>query len=388
MMTWLATPCKHSKPVSSTNCPPAPNSYDGIDSMADGIRRMVFYMDTISPPGFNEWAAAQSGNIWCFPGDPAAPSMQSLYDKFVANNLGNASSNWETWRRRFYNSKKPKDSKTYYFKLGEWIALLSDLKTKLLKYTKQNSPLPVCEPGHYVDVAEDIAAPSYQCQYCQPGHPPPCLASPISGYGCPDTCGECSKSALPCRIARSQDKPIGGIIVEDEDGKGGNGEALVRAIKAINRLIKSMSDFRAEIPVWSDNMDAYLQELAAKDFEKDFGGYPTVTYRWTDSRGYNSVVVTVGDFIIPHIDDESRDTGWFSTDECIVLKDYADLYDNCWVRVTKYPPSKDLSTVTVSMGALGKFNPFNRGVTKKSYAEYNIDDKDSGAKNHVSLVDK
>jgi hypothetical protein len=376
LTTWLAKPCKHSELVSSTNCPPALKSYDGIDSMADGIRRMVFYMDTISPPGFEDWAAVQSGNIWCSPG-----GLVALYNKFVADNLGKASSSWETWRRRFYNKKNLSDPQTYYFKLGEWIDFLKALRPRLLK---ARNDLKICDKLGEHPYTDEGVKNLDTCVACGWGGGP--LCSPWNLEGCVSSaCGECalSEDAVPCQIKKDKDHPIGGIIVGMSSG-----DVLVPAINAIDSLVASMSEFRDAIPEWSENMDAYLDKLMKSDFRKDYGGINPVTYRWNDSRGYNSVEVEVGNFTIPYIDDESRDRNWYSTDECAVLQGHTDELKECWVKVTRNQPTstEDPSTITVPMGVLGNFNPFNRGVTKKSYADYNIDSEDDNTKNHVSLV--
>ncbi len=56
---------------------------------------------------------------------------------------------------------------------------------------------------------------------------------------------------------------------------------------------------------------------------------------------------------------------WLKGKTCATLVHYTD-EDNCWIKVTKYPPTN------VSMGSLGRWNPFMRGVSKVGRAYFGI----------------
>ena len=146
------------------------------------------------------------------------------------------------------------------------------------------------------------------------------------------------------------------------------------AIAAIDDLIGRMTDFRTRIKDWSDEMDSYIDNV----LPGEYGEKNPIEYRWTDARGESRVVVQAGDFQMPSIG--RKKTGnllgcnWLKGKTCAVLEGYTDA-DRCWIKVTRYPPTN------VSLGALGRWNPFIQGVSKVSKAYYDIDEVGIKAKN-------
>jgi hypothetical protein len=91
------------------------------------------------------------------------------------------------------------------------------------------------------------------------------------------------------------------------------------------------------------------------------GGTNPVTYEWTDARGFNSVMVQVGSFQSAATHEYSTGN-WLAGKTCTELTHLTD-EDNCWVKVTRYDPSRTL-------GFLGKWNPFRHGITRKTWVGY------------------
>jgi len=380
MNTWLGTEC-NSLP-GGTPCSPPPSTYDYLDLVADDLRQMVRFMNGIIPPTFEQWVGMQYGNVkfggWSdfggagwesvdfsdFWSQPWLSQLRTQYDNAIAS--FDPSKNWENWRYYFYNPQDPNDPNTYYYKLQNnvtrdgYIDILNRLKSELISI--RDARLPPCNEGKY-----DANDPP-QCVVCAgscnpmcnvPGvchlawvyeNRPPSTGGPGWYLRCISDCTACAFNP-PCRTSAG-----GGTIDEPTD------DEFSPAIAAIDDLINRLTAFRTRIKDWSDAMDGYIVNVLSNDL----GGLNPITYRWTDMRGNSRVVVQVGPFRMPRI--ENRKYGsWLMGKECANLVDYYDANgDRCWIKVTKYPPSN------VSLGPLGRWNPFARGVSKVSRAYYGV----------------
>ncbi len=99
------------------------------------------------------------------------------------------------------------------------------------------------------------------------------------------------------------------------------------------------------------------------------GGKNPATYEWNDARGRHRVRVRVGDFRAPSIK-KKKHGNWLSGKTCFHLLHYSDEWefndrhrDENYVEVSRYDrPS--------GQGAIGRWNPLNRSITKKAYYSY------------------
>ncbi len=326
-------------------CSGAPAGYDPFDKLADGLRGAVVDIDGLVPPDFHTWINHFVANV-NVGFDPFAQSwtadLQTEYNNMAET--GNPSYGWQSWRYYYYNPQNPADTTTYYEKLKEATDYLTDLKNQL---TLTLNSLPVCSDG---DWHADATAPGGQvCGVVTTvghwawGYWPCC------GWGYMwVNCVTCVHN-WPCRLTCG-----GGTIDEDA------GDEFGAAFWAIDDMITHFTSYRSGIKSFSDSLDAYL----ISTLDSSLGGLNPVTYSWIDARGFNSVVVQVGSFTMPVIN-KHESGNWLSGKVCMRLEHYTD-EDNCWVKVTRYDPTN------VAMGALGRWNPFARGITKLSRTYFAI----------------
>ncbi|MFH0940743.1 MAG: pilus assembly protein TadG-related protein [Candidatus Omnitrophota bacterium] len=361
MNTWLGVECNSS---GANTCTPAPTTYDYLDRIADDLREMVKFMAGIIPPTFETWVGMAYANVnsggWGSEGfwsQPWLAALETQYNGTIA--AYDPQTNWEGWRYYFYNPSNPTDPDTYYTQLQKYIDILTRLKSELVSI---NDRLPPCNEGKY-----DTNVPP-QCVVCSGSCNPMCNVPGVCHLGwvwedrpmstggpgwylqCISDCSVCAFNP-PCRPS------IGGGTIDESTN-----DEFGPALGAIDDLIGRMTDFRTRIQTWSDEMDGYIVDVLSNDL----GGLNPITYRWTDMRGDGRVVVQAGLFALPAI--VTRESGnWLSGKTCATLVDHSDLNgDRCWIKVTKYPPSN------VSLGPLGRWNPFMRGVSKVSKAYYAI----------------
>jgi len=335
--SWLDEDCN------GEDCSLAPAEYDGIDATADQLRSMVNFIDVLAPQSFELWFAAQTGGM--SPSEfSGSGELRAQYDDMAAS--ANPGQNWEDWRNYFYDfDENPgNDPDTYYAQLGNWIAYLQELRSKIVAMNPPN-----CVNGWTQDDGT--------CGDCNPH-------APWVWYQCGEywewimgpQCGNCIRTppGWPCKLVAEGCMSGSGITVD----ANADDEQRV-AINDIDTLIAEMTNFRNRIKDWSEAMNGVAEAMI-----NDLGGLNPITYRWTDSRGYNRVTVQAGPYRMPYIKTEKHGN-WLKGKVCSVLKEHTD-GDRCWIRVTKYPPSN------VEMGPLGRFNPFMRGITKVGKAYYSV----------------
>jgi hypothetical protein len=361
MNAWLDEEC------GATGCAEAPAGYDQVDALADQLRSMVIFMDGLVAPTFEDWIRTQDGNVHMTGGatwfedlmaNAWAQDLQTQYSDVVSQ-ISAAASNWQAWKFYFYDPNNPADTESYYNKLAEYITMLQNLKASLIR--TRDTELPACNEGAY-DVPPACSPCSGSCNStCDvPGvcfwvweQDPP--GSGLFYLHCKMVCGACVINP-PCSFKNSpthaHDTGTVNVLSDDEFGP---------AIADIDGMIAEMTNFRTAIKDWSDAMDGYIVDLLSGDL----GGSNPIRYYWEDSRGLNTVAVQASGFVVPRIVTEKRGS-WLKGKVCSVLKNYSD-ENNCWIKVTKYPPAN------VSLGILGRFNPFNRGVSKVGRAYYGID---------------
>jgi hypothetical protein len=345
MNTWLGEDCSGSGDCSSgtctsTTCTPPPASYDGLDRVADDLRDMVQSIDgMIAPPSFEIWINHMLENVnvgfdvWS---QPWLNDLRTQYDNTIANL--NPSQNWQSWRSMFYNPDNPSDPTAYYNTLQTYINYLTNLENQLINI--RDNELPVCNEGNYDATGT--------CTSCIPGAGQWQLWGGQQQFV--NNCGGCVFNP-PCSFRTSQNHPHDTGTIDTS----GN-DAFLPALAPIDDLINHLSAYRDRIKQFSDAMDSYMANL-----DSDLGGLNPVHYAWTDMRGYNEVWVQVGPFIMPQLK-QYKTGNWLKGKVCNGLIHSTD-ENNCWVKVTKNSPSQN-------MGALGRWNPFNRGVNKISYAYF------------------
>lgn len=353
--TWADEECG-SVEEGSGKCSPPPSSFDYLDLIADDLREMVGFMNGVVPPAFQEWVEMQCGNVnsgGCgtedFWSHSWVANLQAQYNELIANS--NALAGWDGWRYYFYDPENPADTGTYYVQLKAYIDILTSLKRELIDIRSKR--LPVCQEGIYDTVNPlvcNVCASACDVSMCTG---PGCSWSPYLDDGtfywhCVSLCSACVLNP-PCRLS------IGGGTIDTNSD-----DEFIPAIDAIDDLIGRMADFRNEIKRWSDEMDSYIVEGLS-----DLGGFNPITYSWEDMRGQSRVVVQAGPFQMPKIKKEKHGN-FLMGKVCLVLKNYED-QDRCWIKVSKYPPTN------VSLGALGIWNPFARGVSKVSKAYYTVE---------------
>lgn len=378
--TWLDEECSSS----GTPCSPAPASYDQMDALADQLRDMVTFMDGLVPPTFEEWLQHQYGNVsplgetfskFWFRRSTWMRQLEQEYNEAMEDI--NPAMNWEAWRFYFYNPADPDgDDSTYYYMLGQQIAMLQGLRKELvgsanatnLPYDSNNirdSRLPECDGGVYDTNTPpqciscptsgcDVATCTGACHWCMRWN----LAhTEFWWYCCLDVDIACSACVVnpPCSFRNSTSLPKDTATMDtDSDDEFGP------VIADIDAMIAEMTNFRGAIQEWSDTMDGFIVDLLSGDL----GGLNPIRYYWEDSRGLNEVKVQASNFIMPRIKTK-KSGGFFKGKVCAVLEHHSD-EDNCWIKVTKYPPAN------VALGVLGRFNPFNRGVSKVGKAYYGV----------------
>ena len=360
MNTWMSEECNSSGP---NTCTPAPAAYDYLDRVTDDLRQMVGFMNAIVPPTFETWVGMAYANVnsggWGSTGfwnQAWLADLETQYNESVA--AFDPLTNWESWRYYFYNPGNPSDPDTYYTQLQTQIDVLNRLKDELIDI--RDNRLPACDEGKY-----DTSSPP-QCVPCAGSCNALCNVfgvchigwvyedRPLSEGGpgmylrCISDCNTCAFNP-PCRTS------LGGGTIDTSTN-----DEFAPAIAAIDDMISRLTSFRTRIQTWSDEMDGYIVDVLSNDL----GGLNPITYRWTDMRGDSRVVVQAGPFTVPTV--ATRKYGnWLKGKTCSYLAHHTD-EDNCWIKVTKYPPTN------VSMGSLGKWNPFMRGVSKVGRAYFGI----------------
>lgn len=247
---------------------------------------------------------------------------------------------WPQWIYYFYNYQNsgedaPPDSDSYYDYLNRQITMLQDLRSQIIDI--RDNRLPDCHVGCR-DVTTGVCAP---CS-TGAGHWEVWWFSTV---WVPD--GDCLMSpptpAYPCRLSTG-----GGTINDDLV------DDFQPALNAIDSLMGEMSNFAAAIRNFIDQINSAYGNLGTLSGSC---GENCVMYTWEDARGIEQVRVDVGPFLMPRYDTKKS---WSKT--CIRLIWFWDM-DRCWVRVTRWDPRP-------TVGILGRWNPFNRGVTKIGKAYY------------------
>lgn len=354
MNAWMDIDCSSGDvPSSLPVCSPSdtPAGYDDIDGMADGLRAMVVYMDTIVPPTFDEFMAQYYPNVnltisedyegtYYFSSNWMRAQYEAQYNAMVAEM--NPVLNWQDWVYSFYNPDDPADPDTYYVILANYIATLENIKSAL-----QALNLPLCGQGCFEadGITCDVGActggwQSYQCPGWEPwewawGPPPQNCIMPSPGW--------------PCKLHQQGCIEGTGITIDQNID-----DELQPVLNDIDRMIAEMTNFRDQIKAFADQMFG-VDIVALGDCAP--GNHNCVQYIWQDSRGTNTIRVEVGPFKMPRL---HRKSSFWKV--CMQLKDYTD--DNrCWVKVTKYESAPNV-------GIFGKWNPFRRGITRISKVGY------------------
>ena len=280
-----------------------PAGYDWLDDLADKLVERVAIIDTIT----------------------ASDSPESSFPN---------------WVNYFYDQANPDDpTSSYYAELDSYIKMLDALEARLMAIA---SAVPKCDLGTYT---ADPASPTGQtCSTCIAGAP--CHWVWRYGWFYCISCGDCVKTppGWPCQIT-------GGGITLTEDGN----DDLEPALVGIMQLAGTCATFRQAIKNLEDNLASAYASLDAA-----YGGYPNVTYSWTDARGQTTVSAeTDNTFPIPYIRSYKED--WRTS--CSEITDYQD-QGRCWIKVSRTDPSGNV-------GPLGRWNPFAT-ASKKAWASYNI----------------
>ena len=349
MNTWMSEDCNSSIQYGPNICSSAPATYDYLDGIADNLRQMVGFMNAIVPPTFEKYVEMAYANVnsggWGSTGfwnQAWLTDLETQYNESVA--AFDPLTNWESWRYYFYNPGNPSDPDTYYTQLQTQIDVLTRLRDELLDI--RDNRLDACSEGDW-----DTTVTPQICGACDPNKwhlEWYTYSDGTTGYRVVYDCGSCAFNP-PCRPSKG-----GGTIDIDTNDEFGP------AIAAIDDLIGRLDNFRTRIKDWSDQMDGYILDALSDDL----GGLNPITYRWTDMRGDSRVVVQAGPFTVPTIA-TIRYGNWLKGKTCSYLAHYTD-EDNCWIKVTKYPPTN------VSLGSLGKWNPFIPGVSKVGRAYFGI----------------
>lgn len=153
-----------------------------------------------------------------------------------------------------------------------------------------------------------------------------------------------------------------------------------QAITAIDGLINAIETFQKQAEAYQTAMeDAYqdVGKIADNDEGFDFGGINPVTYKWTDSRGENKVIVEVSPFKIPWLRKKStRPVKWIGKDiynkKQLILTDYC---DNCawnrdcgpcddpgrdtYVRITRKYPAANIKSGAQVLGMVGAYDNYD-----------------------------
>lgn len=310
---WYDDPCGD---VSETEiCPPPPAGFDYVDSL---------YED------FRQWLAFGNG---------------------ILEDIDYSAIAWDNWKDILYNPEDPSDVTTFYGALDRYITMMTDIQTQFPAVVNSYPP---CLDGYFPAGTESWSPTGMEWQ-----NQPAGLSCGNCGDPCPWDCTcDCYRNP-PCRIIWWAGD--GFSVDRDKFDELWGGGMTPGAVTGFMELSNNLQQFRNDILMWY----GWIESMRTTPEILAWGGYPNCEYHWTDTRGEHAIQVAAGAFRIARIK-VSKHGNWLKGKVCQNLRDYQD-EDRAWIRVTRQDGNRQ------ALGGWGLWNPFNRPLSRRSFAEYSYD---------------